>query len=83
MATGTDTTEPGRGGGIAFAMAEDVGGSTMEKIKIEQHTSNGLVWLAGWLFTIGYLHLQFWMAALAVVIWPYFIGVHIATLVAR
>jgi hypothetical protein len=54
----------------------------LEKIKIEQHTSNGLLWLIGWLFTIGYLHLQFWTALLALVAWPYFLGSHIAALLA-
>lgn len=32
------------------------------------------VWFGGWLFTIGYLKLTFWKAALALVIWPYYIG---------
>ena len=31
-----------------------------QKIRIEQHTFMGTVWLAGWLFTIGFLHLAFW-----------------------
>jgi hypothetical protein len=34
----------------------------------------GVVWCMGWLFTIGYLHLAFWKAVLALVIWPYYIG---------
>ena len=34
----------------------------------------GLVWFAGWLFTIGYLHLPFGRALLALVIWPYYLG---------
>jgi uncharacterized membrane protein len=44
----------------------------MDKIRIEQH-SFGL-WLLGWLFTIGFLHLGFWKAILALVLWPYDIG---------
>ena len=32
----------------------------MQKIKIEQHSSIGLLWFAGWLFTLGYLDLSFW-----------------------
>ena len=46
----------------------------MDKIRIEQHSGLGLMWIAGWLFTIGYLDLHFWRAVLAVVIWPYDIG---------
>lgn len=46
----------------------------MERIRIEQHSSVGLIWIAGWLFTIGYLKLSFWTGLLAVVIWPYSIG---------
>ena len=47
----------------------------MDNIRIEQHSTSGLLWLAGWLFTIGYLHRTFWKAALAVVMWPYYLGV--------
>ena len=32
------------------------------------------IWAVGWLFTIGYLHLSFWKAVLALVMWPYFLG---------
>lgn len=48
----------------------------MEKIKIEQHSSIGLAWFAGWLFTIGYLHLSFWKAVLGLIVWPYYVGAH-------
>jgi hypothetical protein len=44
------------------------------KIKVEQHTFSGAFWLACWLFTVGFLHLTFWKAVLAIVIWPYYIG---------
>lgn len=46
----------------------------MEKIKIEQHGSVGLLWIAGWLFSIGFLQLGFWKSALALIVWPYFLG---------
>jgi len=52
----------------------------MERIRIEQHGFAGLAWIAGWLFTIGYLKLAFWPGALALLIWPYRIGVAIAAL---
>lgn len=50
----------------------------MEKVRIEQHSSAGLFWVAGWLFTIGFAHLTFWKGFLALVLWPYYLG---ATLV--
>lgn len=46
----------------------------MERIRIEQHSSVGLLWFAGWLFSIGYLNLGFWQGLLAVILWPYYIG---------
>jgi len=51
-------------------------GEKMEKIKVEQHTFGGVLWMVGWLFTIGYLHLGFWKGALAIVLWAYFLGHH-------
>jgi hypothetical protein len=36
--------------------------------------SCGPVWFAGWLFTIGFVHLSFWKAVLGIVLWPYFLG---------
>jgi hypothetical protein len=29
----------------------------------------------GWLFSIGYLKLSFWKGFLAIIIWPYYLGV--------
>ena len=46
----------------------------MQKIKIEQHSFLGGMWMAGWLFTIGFLGLGFWKAVLAIAVWPYYIG---------
>jgi hypothetical protein len=53
----------------------------VQKIRIEQSTFMGGVWCAGWLFTIGYLHLSFWKGVLAAVVWPYFMGGHFSPLV--
>jgi len=50
----------------------------MPTIKVEQHGFWGAVWIAAWLFTIGYLKLAFWSGALALLIWPYFLGAHFA-----
>jgi uncharacterized membrane protein len=47
----------------------------MAKIQIEHHSVTGTAWFAGWLFTIGFLHLSFWKGVLAIVLWPYFLGV--------
>jgi len=52
-----------------------------QKIRIEQHTFMGIVWFGAWLFAIGYLHLSFWRGVLAIVLWPYYIGVHMSMLV--
>ncbi len=52
----------------------------MEKIKIEQHGFTAFSWFAGWLFTIGFLHLHIWEGILAVVLWPYYIGVTVSHL---
>ncbi len=41
-------------------------------------SGGGALWLIGWLFTLGYLHLPFWRAVLGLIIWPYFLGVAIA-----
>lgn len=46
----------------------------MEKIQIEQHSTLGGAWFVGWLFTIGFLQLGFWKGVLALVLWPYYLG---------
>ena len=45
------------------------------KIKIEHHTLSGGLWFMAWLFTIGFLKLGFWQGVLAIIAWPYFLGV--------
>jgi hypothetical protein len=56
---------------------------TMEKIRIEQHTSSGLLWFGGWLFTIGFLQLAFWKGVIAIIAWPYYIGLYVAAAMVR
>jgi hypothetical protein len=51
------------------------------KIKVEQHGFTAFSWFAGWLFTIGFLHLTFGKGVLAIVLWPYFLGTYISALV--
>ena len=40
---------------------------------------SGMLWFAGWMFTIGYLKLSFWKGVLGLVVWPYFLGSSFAT----
>jgi hypothetical protein len=49
----------------------------MNKIKIENHSFTAFSWFAAWLFTIGFLQLGFWKGVLAILVWPYFIGVFV------
>ncbi len=51
-----------------------------QKIRIEHHPFLGFGWFASWLFTIGFLHLTFWNAVWAIVVWPYCLGVHVSAL---
>ena len=53
-------------------MADDAG--RRRRIKLESDAQMA-VWVAGRLFTVGYLHLHFWRAVFALVIWPYYLGV--------
>lgn len=52
----------------------------MEKIKVEHHGFVGALWIASWLFTIGFLHLSFWQGVIAIIIWPYYLGAAFAFL---
>ena len=55
----------------------------MQKIHVEQHSFTGGMWFALWLFTIGFLQLSFWKGVLAIIVWPYFLGVAVSAMVAR
>ena len=55
----------------------------MDRIRIDQHGSAGMLWCAGWLFTIGVLHLHFWKGVLAILVWPYYLGVAVSSLLQR
>jgi len=35
----------------------------------------GPIWVMGWLFTLGFLKLAFWKGVLAIVLWPYYLGI--------
>ncbi len=47
----------------------------MQKIKVEQNGFTAFSWVTGWLFTIGFLQLSFWKGVLAIVLWPYYLGI--------
>lgn len=49
-------------------------------VRIENHTFTGGAWFGAWLFTIGFLHLSFWQGVFAIVIWPYYVGIHLSAL---
>jgi hypothetical protein len=51
----------------------------MERIRVEQHSIGGLLWIGGWLFTIGFEHLTFWQGVFGILLWPYYLGTMIAT----
>jgi hypothetical protein len=46
------------------------------KIKIDQAGVLGPLWAMGWLFTIGFLELSFWKGFIAILLWPYYLGVY-------
>src|SRR5581483_8856665 len=54
---------------------EPVMDTTTERVRIvEQHGFLGTLWLAGWLFTIGYLRLAFVKGVAGILLWPYYLG---------
>lgn len=50
----------------------------MAKEKVIVQSSLGILWFAGWLFTLGFLHLGFFKGILALLLWPYYIGIEMA-----
>ncbi len=52
----------------------------MSQVKVENHSLSGGLWFIGWLFTIGFLKLSFWKGVLALLVWPYYMGVYMSTL---
>lgn len=49
---------------------ESQGGSRVIRVD----SGAGIFWLIGWLFTIAFAKLVWWQALLAIVLWPYFLG---------
>lgn len=48
--------------------------SEKTKVSVNQAGMGGLIWAAGWFFTIGFLKLSFFKGFLAVILWPYYLG---------
>lgn len=51
------------------------------RIRVRHYTASGGLWFSGWLFTVGFVHLAFGQTVLALIIWPYYLGVHLGRLV--
>ncbi len=49
----------------------------MDKIIVTNSPGNGL-WCIGWIFTIGYCRLSFGKGVLAIIIWPYYLGMELS-----
>lgn len=75
----TTTAAVGRESSTNAAPAQ-IAETEAPKIRIEQHSIAGMVWFVGWLFTIGFLHLPFWKAVLGIIVWPYYLGDAVRTL---
>ena len=52
-------------------MGED---SKNVRVRVNSGGSMGLVWIMGWLFTIGFLHLALPRTLYALVVWPFYLG---------
>ncbi len=46
----------------------------MHNIIITHQDVFGGLWMIGWLFTIGYLQLNFKKGVFAIILWPYYLG---------
>jgi len=55
--------------------------SSKHKCKCFGMGQAGFSWFALWLFTIGFLHLSFGKGLLALLLWPYYLGVYISSVV--
>jgi hypothetical protein len=47
----------------------------MEDVIIIENSVETGIWFIAWLFTIGFLKLTFWKGVLALIVWPYYLGV--------
>ena len=54
---------------VEVGLADDSRGSVVSAL-----------WFFGWLFSIGYFDLGFWKGVFGIIIWPCYVGSHIAGL---
>ncbi len=45
-----------------------------KRMRIKVDTGMGIIWFAGWLFTIAFARLIWWQAILGLAVWPYYLG---------
>ena len=45
-----------------------------KRINVSQQGGNCMLWLVGWLFTIGFSGLTFGQGVFALLVWPYYLG---------
>lgn len=48
------------------------------KVKVVNSGLAGGLWFGGWLFTLGFLKLSFFKGVIGLLIWPYYLGAHLA-----
>jgi len=53
------------------------GGTIVGKNKVYEGSLATFFWCAGWLFTLGFAQLVWWKAILGLVVWPYYLAVHL------
>jgi len=49
--------------------------------RVRVDTGSGIFWCIGWMFTLAFAKLLWWQALLALIVWPYYLG--LATLAAH
>ena len=55
-------------------MSEEKPKANLKNVHVSSGSLAGVVWTIGWMFTIAFAKLIWWKALLALVIWPYYLG---------
>jgi len=56
-----------------------MGGENKTKV-ISNSSGCAVIWLIGWLFCMGFLKLTFWKAVVGLILWPYYLGDKLSSL---
>ena len=56
-------------------MTDDNASKSKQATYVQTGSLAGITWFIGFLFTIGFAHLNWWQSFVSLVIWPYFLGV--------